>query len=199
MMALGTIAYDDQKGHLPPAAIRDSQGRPLLSWRVAILPYIEQENLFKQFHLDEPWDSPHNIELLRLMPKTFHAPAQPQTPSEGLTYYRIFTGPGTPFERDGIIIPGDFPDGCSNTFLIIEAGDPVPWTKPDELQYDPIGPLPPLGGINSRTSWLSRQRGFKNGYLAAMADGSVRWFDRDTPESTIRAYIPRNGGEKIEE
>jgi Protein of unknown function (DUF1559) len=198
-MALAMHNYNDEYGHLPPAAIRDSYGNPLLSWRVAILPYVEQDDLHKQFHLDEPWDSSHNLELVRLMPKIYYSPAQPQMPAEGQTYYRAFVGPGTAFERDGLKIPIDFPDGTHNTFLVIEASDPVPWTKPDELKYYPDQPVPSLGGIFHNEGWLARQRNLNNGFNVALADGAVKWFPRNTPEATIRAYITRNGGEKIEE
>jgi hypothetical protein len=193
-IALAMHDYNDNHYHLPPQAIRDSSEKPLLSWRVAILPHIDEERLYKQFHLDEAWDSPHNIQLVRLMPKMYYAPTQPQIQTDGLTYYRVFTGPGTAFVREGLKIGVDFPDGCSNTILIVEAGDPVPWTKPDELEYLPDQPLPPLGGIFRNEGWLARQRGLNNGFNAALADGSLKWFSRNTPESNIRAYIIRNSG-----
>src|SRR3972149_4277670 len=62
-MAIAIHVYADAQKHLPPPAIRDKEGKPLLSWRVAILPYVEESGLYKQFHLDEPWDSPHNLAL----------------------------------------------------------------------------------------------------------------------------------------
>ena len=196
-MALALHDYHDTYGHLPPAASRDVGGKPLLSWRVAILPFIEEEKLYKQFHLDEPWDSPHNIQLLDQMPRPFGSPGQ-KPASANMTFYRVFSGPGTAFERDGLKIPVDFPDGTANTILIAEAGDAVPWTKPDELVYSVDKPLPPLGGVFLRHDWLGRRKE-SQGCLVALADASIRWFPRDTPETTIRAYITRNGGEKIEE
>jgi RNA polymerase sigma factor (sigma-70 family) len=65
--------YHDANGNMPHD-ITDKDGKPMLSWRVAILPYIEQDNLFKQFKLDEPWDSDHNKKLLALMPSTYRTP-----------------------------------------------------------------------------------------------------------------------------
>jgi hypothetical protein len=70
-LALGLLNYESVKKHLPAAAIYDKNGRPLLSWRVAILPYLDQNNLYKQFHLDEAWDSPHNISLIGKMPRIY--------------------------------------------------------------------------------------------------------------------------------
>jgi hypothetical protein len=139
------------------------------------------------------------MKLARLMPKLYYSPAQAQMHSEGLTYYRVLDGPGAAFERDSLALPNDFPDGRSNTILIIEAGEPVSWTKPEELHYDPTGPLPSLGGIFRQQGPIARWRGLNDGFNAATADNWVRWFPRETPEETIRAYITRNGGEKISE
>src|SRR5207302_1956982 len=77
-MALATINYADAFGRAPAAAICDKNGKPLLSWRVAILPFIEQDNLYKQFHLDEPWDSDHNKKLLARMPNVYALPGVQQ-------------------------------------------------------------------------------------------------------------------------
>jgi hypothetical protein len=197
-IALALHNYDYSHGHLPPAAIRDKSGRPLLSWRVEILPFIEGEHLYREMHLDEPWDSPHNLTLLDKMPNIYLSPGA-KAPQPNMTFYRVFVGAGTAFERDGLkLSKDDFPDGTSNTLLVIEAGEAVPWTKPDELEYHPDKPLPPLGGIFRVETWLDRQRNKRDGFYTAFADGSVRWFDRSTDEATIRAFITRNGGEKAE-
>ena len=81
----------------PPAAIVDKKGKPLLSWRVSILPFIEQDNLYKQFHLDEPWDSKHNLPLANAIVKIYTLPVWP-TQSEGYTHYRAFVGNGAAFD-----------------------------------------------------------------------------------------------------
>jgi hypothetical protein len=163
------------------------EGKPLLSWRVAVLPYIEQGDLYKQFHLDEPWDSPHNITLLSKMPVIYRAPgskAKKIPPNH--TICHVFVGKGAAFEgREGVRFPRDFPDGTSNTILVVEAGEPVPWTKPEDLVYDPNGPLPDLRSV------------FKDGFRVSLADGSTRWVRKDMSETTLRAAITRNGGERL--
>src|SRR5438477_9227485 len=105
-------AYADEHGRLPPAVVYGEDGTPLLSWRVLILPYIEQKPLFDRFKLDEPWDSPHNIELLAEMPRIF-APYDGSPPHEPhTTYYQVFVGKGAAFEgRRGMRLKDDFPDG----------------------------------------------------------------------------------------
>src|SRR5262245_822885 len=85
--------YHDLYNGMPSAAICDKNGKPLLSWRVAILPLIEQDNLYKQFKLDEPWDSEHNKKLIPMMPKIYAVP-NVSKPGDTDTYYRVFYGNG---------------------------------------------------------------------------------------------------------
>jgi hypothetical protein len=178
-------SYQSSHGRLPAAAVCGTDGKPLLSWRVLLLPFIEQEELFKQFKLDEPWNSQHNLPLLAKMPSTYAAPGRKARlmPLDH-TVCHVFIGKGTAFEGcKGLKLPHDFNDGASNTILIVEAGRPVPWTKPEELVYDPDGPLPVLSCI------------FRDYLRVGMADGSVRWLSKDVSEGTLRAMITRNRGE----
>jgi hypothetical protein len=113
------------------------EGKPLYSWRVLILPYIEQDDLYQEFRLNEPWDSPHNCRLLGKMPGTYAPPAGKawQVPAYH-TVCHVFVGRGAAFEgREGLRLPRDFTDGTSNTLLVVEAGKPVPWSKPENLAY----------------------------------------------------------------
>ena len=175
--------YDSANGHLPAAAICDKNGKPLLSWRVAILPYIEQWALFQQFKLDEPWDGPNNKRLIEIMPKIYAPLDNPQVAKEHRTFYRVFHGKGAGFEGDkGITL--DSLNNTSETIMIVEAGEAVIWTRPDELEYDDARPLPPLGGILPKNDM----------YRAIMFDGTVRDFKRDESEATLRAAIRRRGG-----
>src|SRR5262249_8721157 len=146
-------------------------GRPLYSWRVLLLPLIGEEALYNDFHLDEPWDSPHNIELVSRMPVTYAPPPGKRSKvPPGHTVIHVFVGKGAAFEgRTGLPL-GAFTDGTSNTVLLIEAGKPVPWSSPEDLAFDPDGPLPDLQPI------------FRDGFRVAMADGSMQWFRRDINE-----------------
>lgn len=184
MMALAMHNYHANKGHFPGAAIRDGNGKPLLSWRVALLPYLEEEALYRQFKLDEPWDGPNNIRLLSQMPKVYGLAAAPPPPP-GSTYYQVITGPATVFEKPDGLRLADIPDGQANTFLIVEAGGAVPWTKPDDLVYAPNWALPAFGTFQN------------GGFNAAFADGSCRLMPRGTPPATLKACITRNGGEAV--
>jgi hypothetical protein len=158
---------------------------PLVSWRVTLLPYLEEGDLYKQFKLYEPWDSEHNKGLLGKIPKAY----QPVTgkKASGLTYYQVFVGKDAPF--DGMVVPSRFPasfrDGLARTFLVVEGGEAVPWTKPQDIPYDGKA-VPKLGGL------------FADGFHAAMADGTVRFVPRGADERAIRAAITPRGGEAIE-
>lgn len=194
LIGLAFDAYEQKYRSFPLA---DGQlpgsNSPAVSWRVLILPFLddpEAANLYADYHQNEPWDSPHNSQLVKRMPKTFALPGKADA-QPGHTFYRAFVSqpsihPQAAFTRGWRIGRESFPDRLSNTLLIVTARDSVPWTKPDELQYDPAGPLPPLGG---------HQQGH---YSVLMADGNVRLILSDTlPESTLRALITRNGEEMI--
>jgi hypothetical protein len=183
-VALALRTYNEENGRLPPAAVYDKKGRPLYSWRVLILPYLGHKALYGQFHVDEPWDSEHNLTLLDEMPAVYAPPRgkRLRVPPHH-TVVHVLVGKGAAFEgKKGLAIPKDFPDGTSNTLLVVEAGKPVPWTKPEDIPFDPDGPLPRLNGL------------FDDGFRAALADGSVVFVSRKTDEWVLRRAIRRDDG-----
>jgi hypothetical protein len=184
VIGLALHNYHDTYKQFPAAAITDKNGKPLLSWRVAILPFIEENDLYKQFKLDEPWDSKHNKALLKKMPKVF-APAGLKTKPPYSTFYRPFVGNGAAFEPNRGLRYADIPDGLSNTLMVVEAGQAVPWTKPDELAYDPKKPLPKLGGM------------CQDGFHALFGDGAVRFLKKKIDPKTMHLLIMRADGEPI--
>jgi hypothetical protein len=192
-LSLAMHNYANSRRSLPGHALYGQDDQPLLSWRVALLPYLGQMPLYNKFKLDEPWDGPHNKALLKYMPPTYIPPGENPGGEPYGTYYQVFVGKGGPvgpvFEpgpRYHANLSTGIPDGSSGTLLIVEGGRAVPWTKPEDLVYDPDGPLPKLGGI------------FGDGFNAAFADGSARFIARGTDEETLRALITRNGGEPVE-
>ena len=187
MIGLGVHNYLSANGTFPKPAITSNDGKPLLSWRVAILPFIEQQPLYNKFKLDEPWDSPHNKALLKEIPSTYLCPSRSDAESSTTTY-RVLTGEGALFESDKNIGLADVTDGTSNTVMAVEGKEPVPWTKPDaELVFDPAAP-PSLYGAGSS---------HPGGFNVLFADGSVRFIGSSINPGVFRALVTRNGGEVI--
>jgi len=153
------------------------------------LPFIEQGALgalYNQFHLDEPWDSPHNIKLLDKMPKIYAPPRGVKNKVKYGTFYQAFVGNGAAFDqKQEMSIPRSFPDGTANTILLVEASKAVPWTKPEDIPYNPKKPLPKLGAA------------FDNGFFVLMADASTRFIKNTISKETLHAAITRAGGEVL--
>lgn len=183
-IALAMHNHEAANTHLANNTYKDGKG--LLSWRVHILPYLEEDVLWKQFKLDEPWDSENNKALIAKMPKIY-APIRVKA-KEGETFYRGFEGKGAIFGADNA--PGvkfaRISDGTSNTGLVFEAADPVIWTKPEDLAFDAKKALPKLGGL------------FNGASNVAMCDGSVRRLKKDPDEKELRKLILTNDGEVID-
>lgn len=177
--------YHDVNGGFPAAAICDRDGKPLLSWRVAILPYLEHEPLYKAFKLDEPWNSEHNQKLLERMPKQYAA-VRGNNDNKYDTFYRVFQGGGALFEANKLVGLAKILDGSSNTIMAVEAGEAVPWTKPDVLSFDKSKPLPKLGGL------------FDGNFHVLMADGSVRMMSKTVDLGLLRKLITKAGLETID-
>jgi hypothetical protein len=179
--------YHDTYGCFPPAVVYGPEGQPLYSWRVLLLPFLEQDALYRQFKLDEPWDSPHNKPLLAFMPRVYIHPDQGQPAEPYATYYQVFTGGGAIFDTDpkaGRRTFASITDGTANTILLVEAADPVPWSQPVDLPYSPNEPLPQFHGYRT--------------FNVVMADGSYHSIPKDMHEGGIRALITANGGEMVD-
>jgi hypothetical protein len=156
------------------------------SFRVSLLPYMgEQADVYQRFDLTQPWDSLRNRPASDTVIRTYQAPSEPAGPTD--TPFRAFVGGGALFNEDGSAVPlRSVTDGTSNTLMMVQAADQVPWAKPHELRYGPGIPLPALGPKSGRGV-----------FLALFADGSVRPLRLPAPEPTLRALITRAGGELV--
>ncbi len=191
-IAIALHNYHDIHGQMP-TNIYSKDGKPLLSWRVQLLPHLEESTLYNEFKMDEPWDSENNKKLIEKMPKLFALPDVKTKP--GMTYYRSFissketAGKGV----SSIMVEGGakrtfayITDGTSNSFFCAEAAEPCVWSKPDDLVFDPDNAPPKLG-----------DQLFKGRFQVVFLDGSVRTFNTSIKDQTLKAYITINGGEVI--
>jgi hypothetical protein len=208
--ALAIHGYHDVYNHMPPQAIRNKEGKPLLSWRVAILPYLGQKELYDQFKLDEPWDSAHNKSLIARLPPALASPhLGNELIAQGKTSYLVPLSKAPPavavIEKDDPKAPVkhgkdemifDLPqgttfarilDGSSNTILVVEVhrDSAVIWTKPDDLVIDVQDPLKALKGQPS------------NGFSAALADGSVRFISNSVDLKLLLNLLQMNDGNPV--
>jgi hypothetical protein len=167
-----------------PSNIRDKDGRPLLSWRVAILPYLEESKLYDEFHLDEPWDSEHNIQLLSRMPQVF---ACPNLELEKRTVYLGFDGNDTAF-GDKPIGFAQILDGTANTILAVEANEDaaVNWSAPQDIPFDPALDVNAVGNLRP------------DGFNALLLDGSIMFFPNSIEQQALKNWIQKSDGNIVE-
>jgi prepilin-type processing-associated H-X9-DG protein len=178
--------YHDVNNALPAAAITGKDGKPLLSWRVAILPFIEAQGLYNEFHLDEPWDSPHNKTLIAKMPRAYVCPSSLQI-VPGTTTYKAFVGGGALFDPTKPVGFQQVTDGTSNTMAVVEGKTPVIWTKPEDIPFDPKAP----------PSLLDAGSNHPGGFNVLFTDGSVQFIKITINLQTFRALITRAMGEVV--
>lgn len=183
-VAVAMHNFHSASQRLPAPAMRDKEGKATLSWRVAILPYLEQQALYERFRLDEPWDSEHNKKVAEQMPDIYKTPgAKP-----GTTSIMVFTGEGTPFGGEKGMALFEVKDGLSNTILCVEAGPDkaVPWSKPEDLKFDKEAPVAALGTLA------------EGQFLAAMLDGAVRVIKTTIDPAVLRALVQHADGEAVD-
>ena len=211
-LALAFHNYHDAYNAFPPAAVIGPNGKPWHSWRVLVLPFIEELDLYKQYDFSQPWDSPKNLAVAEKMPAIFRDPAR-EGPPDTLTDYAAITGEAAIFQPGVVTMTSadDFPaclktakkvgfasitDGTSNTILFatVDPARKIPWTKPEDIVLDDtfpgigkpagIGAIHPLG--DGRVG------------LFAFADGSVHLIADTVDTETLRKFLTRAGGEVVD-
>ena len=177
--------YHDTLGNFPGAgrsgAAVDQVG---LSWRVHLLPYLQQAPLYNQFHLDESWDSDHNKTLIEKMPAIYKLGGVTEV---GKTSLHVFTGTGAPFANDQAPKLSSFTDGTSTTILVVLAGPDTAdiWTKPGGLDFDPKNPIKALGTLVG------------DEFKVLLTDGVRRPVSKTIPPETLRRLIELQDGEVV--
>jgi hypothetical protein len=168
----------------PPLPTPNAERTPLLSWRVLILPYLGEAELYKQFHLNEPWNSTDNMKLIKKMPAVYKAPG---SNAVFKTVYLTPRGDNTVFPADKAIRIKDVTDGTSKTIMVVEADDEraVVWTRPDDLEIDEQNPIAGLVGLRDGL------------FLAAFCDGSVHMIPNTVDSETLDRLFIRNDGHAV--
>jgi hypothetical protein len=186
-IALAMHNYHDINSSFPERVVFGKNKKPGLSWRVKLLPQLDHENLYQQFHLNEPWDSEHNKTLILLMPTVFSSPTDPDLMTQGKTRFVIPVGKGFLFDGDKGPKMQSISDGTSNTIMVLEArpDHATVWTKPEDLEIDPKDPLVGLKGNQTMT------------FFAVFADGSVRALSDNTNAELFLRFLTKAGGEDV--
>ena len=203
-LVLAMHNYYDQFGHLPPAYVTDEDGKPMHSWRVFILPYIGEEELYERYDFDQPWDGPDNIKLLDEMPAVFRAPGVVRKhwwygwdylEEHGSTYTQIaaITGQQTIFEDDKSVFFEDICDGMSTTVVLSQCPDNcILWTEPVDLSAADW-----LALFESRRGKLQVHDEFPfQGLTVAFSDCSIHFLSWKTGKQTLRALSTKSAGDK---
>jgi hypothetical protein len=188
MLAMHNYLDADESKAFPPAFKADKAGKPLLSWRVLILPYLDEGSFYKEFHLDEAWDSPHNKALIAKMPAVYRCPSQSVTNTQQhKTTYIVPRGKSMAFPGAVGRKIKEFTDGTSNTIMVVDAGDDraVIWTAPDDWEVE--------GDLKPETVLNHHQTGSPTG----LADGSVKFLKANIKPEVLRLLLTPAGGEVV--
>ncbi len=191
-IALAIHNYAQAYKCFPPAYIADAEGRPMHSWRVLIMPFMEGNNIYKRYNFDEPWDSPNNLSIAKTAGRCYQCPSQPDV-DYPITNYVAIVGPHTIFDGTNCRKFEDITDGTSNTIMLVEVADSgICWNEPRDLRFDEIdfrinGDKRP--GIGSH-HWKKVR--------VAMCDGGLQTLENSTPPEVVKALTTIDGGEDVE-
>jgi prepilin-type processing-associated H-X9-DG protein len=185
-------AYQSSYGTLPPAYVADADGKPMHSWRVLILPFLERQDLYARYKFDEPWDGPNNSKLAAEWPNVYHCPSG--TDTAPLTSYVAVVGAETVWPVPEAGNTRDVRDGVARTILLVEVeGAGIPWTEPRDLTVDEA-----LRGINSAGPKPKPSSHHSRGANMLFCDGSVHLVPDHTSSEQLRALLTTSGGEAVD-
>jgi hypothetical protein len=189
-IALAMQSYEIQYRCFPPAYIADENGKPMHSWRVLLLPYLDEQLLYEQYDFSQPWDSPGNLAVAEQVPFVYRCPSTDfAAPNE--TNYMVVSGPGMAFEGSRALSQEDFLDGISRTILVVESTGHVTWTEPTDLDANQM-----TFEINGGPGEIGSDH---RGGIAVVvfADVHIDVMSENTSAEDVRAMCTRSGGEDV--
>jgi hypothetical protein len=189
---LAVANYHDTFGSFPPAYVADRNGRPLHSWRVLILPFLEQRELYNAYNFAEPWDGPNNRKLADRIGSIYRRSGLESDQSRTTSFVAV-VGAETAWKGTEPLSIKDLGDGTTHTLMVVEVPDgEFLWMEPKDLRFDRMSFRINDGsgrGLGSRLG----------GARVVSADGTVRTLPDDFAPEKLRAMLTANGGEKVEE
>ena len=190
-IAAAMHSYHADHGSFPPAYVADDSGKPMHSWRVLLLPYLEQQWLYDLYDFNKPWDSPENSALAGMMPSCYRCPSE-SDPSAQETSYRVVVGPGTMFPGEKTTTMDAITDGLSDTIMLVESSDSaVGWLEPTDLDVTQITFNVNPGGADE----ISSRHSF--GANVAFGDANAAGLGDNVSSETVEAMITASAGETI--
>lgn len=184
--------YHDKYNCFPPQYLADAEGKPMHSWRVILLPYLDESALYARYKFDEPWDGPNNSRLLSSMPTVYRCPSDTK-PGQTMTNYAAVAGPNSIFRGATPVKVGEVTDGSSNTLIVGEvlaSGAAIPWMAPVDVDITAHPKIGDPAGFSSKHT---------GGAKFTLADGSVRFIPETIAASTLEALFTSAGGEPVGE
>ena len=186
-IALAMHNYESAHGHFPPAYVADENGKPMHSWRVLLLPYLEHKALYEQYNMDEPWDGPNNSKLHDEYVSIYRCPSSNGT--KNCSDYLLITGDGTGFVADKTLDLRDISDGSSNTIMLVEISDADEhWMKPQDISADQFL-IPTLEQMETNHPDVRN---------VALFDGSTHSIATDVPQEELRKLVLIADGELVD-
>ena len=199
LIGLALHNYHDSYGSLPPAFLADESGRPMHSWRVLILPFMEHQNMYENYRFDEPWNGPNNRKLMKDMPDVYRCPGYEHHPHEHddpdvgefVTNYQVVVGTQTAFPGRECVSFDDITDGTANTIFVLEVGGrhAVPWTAPRDISAEDLKAMFPED--------IEENENHLGGFQVLRGDGSLAFIQHSVEQTTFDALLTIAGNEEL--
>lgn len=190
IIARALAIYESQYRALPPAYIADKSGKRLHSWRVLLLPFLDESALYRQYRFDEPWNGPNNRKLMQEAPIWYRCPLAETLSNPGETNYVVVVGRNTAFPGAKSLRYTDVEDGLSNTLAVVETiRSGINWLEPRDFDFE---------SMSFRVNDPDRpciSGNHHHGYAGvAVLDGCVRFFSATTDPALIKTLLDCHDG-----